>query len=78
VSLIDAPFSHGERKGTSPLRFDDQDRQDQLVPPADGKAYQEAGSEPKTLMWYDAGHGLDKQAVEDRQRWLAEKLGLAG
>lgn len=52
--------------------------QDQLVPPADGKAYQEAGSEPKTVMWYDAGHGLNKQAVQDRHRWLAEKLGLAG
>lgn len=53
-------------------------RQDNLVPPADGKAYQEAGSEPKTVMWYDAGHGLNKQAVADRHKWLAEKLGLRG
>jgi len=52
-------------------------RQDELVPPADAKAYQEAGSEPKTIQWYDAGHGLNAQAVYDRHLWLAERLGIA-
>jgi dienelactone hydrolase len=52
-------------------------RQDTMVPLAHGRAYQEAGSEPKTLLWYDAGHGLDPQAVHDRHAWLAERLGIA-
>ncbi|HEX2644815.1 MAG TPA: hypothetical protein VHU81_17595 [Thermoanaerobaculia bacterium] len=52
-------------------------RQDELVAPADAKAYQEAGSEPKTIQWYDAGHKLNEQAVYDRHLWLAERLGIA-
>jgi dienelactone hydrolase len=52
-------------------------RQDLLVPEADGRAYQEAGSEPKTVLWYDAGHQLDEQATRDRHVWLAERIGIA-
>ena len=52
-------------------------RQDELVAPADARAYQEAGSEPKTIQWYDAGHSLNPQAVYDRHLWLAERLGIA-
>jgi dienelactone hydrolase len=52
-------------------------RQDPLVPEADGRAYQEAGSEPKTVLWYDAGHQLNDQATRDRHVWLAEKIGIA-
>ncbi|MES1242718.1 MAG: prolyl oligopeptidase family serine peptidase [Acidobacteriota bacterium] len=51
-------------------------RSDTLVPPADGRAYQEAGSEPKKLLWYDADHGLNAEAVRDRHAWLAEQIGL--
>ena len=53
-------------------------RQDELVPAADGRAYQEAGSQPKKTLWYDAGHRLNDQAVEDRHAWLDQELGLAG
>jgi dienelactone hydrolase len=52
-------------------------RKDKLVPPADGKAYQEAGSQPKTIRWYRGGHGLNEQAIRDRHAWLAAELGLA-
>ncbi len=51
-------------------------RQDPLVPPSHARAYQEAGSEPKTLLWYDGGHRLNAQAVRDRHAWLAARLGL--
>jgi uncharacterized protein len=51
-------------------------RTDEAVPAADGRAYQEAGSEPKTVLWYDAGHGLNEQAVKDRHEWLAKEVGL--
>lgn len=52
-------------------------RQDPLVPEADGRAFQAAGSEPKTILWYDAGHQLDDQATRDRHIWLAEQVGIA-
>lgn len=51
-------------------------RRDELVPPAHARAYQEAGSEPKTIRWYDAGHSLGPQAARDRRDWLAAQLGL--
>lgn len=51
-------------------------RQDRLVPPADAEVYQAAGSEPKTIMWYDAGHSLNDAAVRDRLEWLAEWIGI--
>jgi uncharacterized protein len=53
-------------------------RRDELVPEADGRAYQEAGSQPKKTLWYNADHGLNRQAVQDRHDWLAQELGLAG
>lgn len=49
---------------------------DEMVPAADGKAYQEAASEPKTILWYDAGHRLNDQATKDRHDWLAKEIGL--
>lgn len=51
-------------------------RQDTMVPPADAEAYQKAASEPKKVLWYDAGHGLNRQAIVDRHEWLTERLGL--
>jgi dienelactone hydrolase len=51
-------------------------RTDELVPLADGRVYQKAGSKPKTLLWYDAGHGLNDQATRDRHAWLAREVGL--
>lgn len=51
-------------------------RTDEAVPADDGKAYQEAASEPKTLLWYDAGHRLNDQATQDRHDWLAKEIGL--
>lgn len=52
-------------------------KQDDLVPEADGRAYQEAGSQPKTLLWYDAGHQLNDQATRDRHEWFAKEIGIA-
>jgi dienelactone hydrolase len=33
-----------------------------------------ATSEPKKVIWYEAGHGLNGQAVKDRMTWLKEQL----
>lgn len=31
---------------------------------------------PKQILWYQAGHGLNDQASQDRQKWLREALKL--
>lgn len=51
-------------------------RTDTMVPPASGRTYQEAGSEPKKVLWYDADHQLNDQATYDRHVWLAEMIGI--
>ena len=51
-------------------------RNDRLVSPRDARAYQEAGSEPKTIRWYDAGHRLTDQAMKDIFEWIANALQL--
>ena len=51
-------------------------RTDRLVPEVDGAAYQAAGSEPKTLMWYPDGHGLTPQRLWDQAHWLEKRIGI--
>jgi dienelactone hydrolase len=50
---------------------------DTAVPPADGLRYQVAGSEPKTVRWYQAGHSLNTAALQDQVEWLAEMIGIS-
>jgi dienelactone hydrolase len=51
-------------------------RLDNLVPAADAGALHNAAPEPKTIRWYDAGHGLNQQALFDRHDWLHGQIGL--
>ena len=51
-------------------RFDD------LVPATDAQALHTAAPQPKTMRWYDAGHGLNQQALLDRHDWLHAQIGL--
>ena len=51
-------------------------RQDNLVPEADAQELHAAAPDPKTIQWYDAGHGLTQQALFDRHDWLHEQIGL--
>jgi dienelactone hydrolase len=50
-------------------------RQDRLVPPVDAVWLHSAASEPKTVRWYDAGHGLGPQARVDQLEWLHRNVG---
>ena len=45
--------------------------------PADALRYQEAGSEPKTILWYNAGHQLNAAAGRDEVEWLSERIGIS-
>lgn len=49
---------------------------DNLVPATDAMLLHAAASDPKTIRWYPAGHGLNQQASVDRHDWLLEKIGL--
>ena len=51
-------------------------RQDNLVPPRDAERLHAAAPDPKTVQWYDAGHGLPIQASRERMFWLQEHLGM--
>jgi hypothetical protein len=51
-------------------------REDEVITEATSLRYYEAGSQPKRIEWYDAGHGLNDQARLDRAQWLAEHIGL--
>jgi dienelactone hydrolase len=51
-------------------------RTDDLVPAADAQALHTAAPEPTTIRWYDAGHGLNLQALWDRHDWLQAETGL--
>jgi dienelactone hydrolase len=51
-------------------------RQDRLVPPVDALWLHSAAGEPKTVKWYDAGHGLGPQARVDQLEWLHRTVGM--
>ena len=46
------------------------------MPPSDATRFQEAGSEPKTVKWYDSGHQLNEEAMRDQLDWLREQIGI--
>ena len=51
-------------------------RFDNLVPLADAQELHKAAPASATLRLYDAGHGLNQQAVFDRLDWLHGQIGL--
>jgi uncharacterized protein len=51
-------------------------RTDALVPMADAEALHKVAPEPKTIIWYDAGHALPPQALVDRHVFLNAHIGL--
>ena len=53
-------------------------RNDEAVPPADAREFQQAAHEPKDVRWYDSGHFLTPQASCDAARWLENRIGIAG
>ncbi len=49
--------------------------QDQTVPPSLAAALHRAASEPKRVIWYEAGHGLTPAATTDMLAWLHREIG---
>jgi dienelactone hydrolase len=51
-------------------------REDEIIAQETAQRFADAGSQPKRVTWYDAGHSLNDQARLDRAQWLAEQIGL--
>ena len=51
-------------------------RLDEFVLQADAQLLHNAAPEPKRLLWYNAGHNLNQQALFDAHDWLVEQIGL--
>ena len=46
------------------------------VPKERAEEFFAAANDPKEMKWYDAKHGLNEQATQDRIAWLKQKLAL--
>ena len=51
-------------------------RRDQFIPKAEAVRWQEAGSGPKQVTWYDADHFLNAAAIRDEVAWLQRQIGI--
>jgi dienelactone hydrolase len=51
-------------------------KSDAFIPVADAMELHAAAPEPKTILWYDAGHSLGPQGQIDRHVWLNAQIGL--
>jgi len=59
----------------TPLLFQN-GRLDTAVAPEDAVALHQAAGNPKTITWYDSGHGLPASAAAERIAWLAQHVGI--
>jgi dienelactone hydrolase len=71
------PLRYVARAAPASLLFQN-GRRDEIVPRRALEALARAGSEPKRVRWYDAGHGLDVQAFRDQLDWLSKRLRVSG
>jgi hypothetical protein len=49
---------------------------DEYVPAYEAAELHAAAPQPKTVRWYNAGHGLTPQAGAERYAWLRQQIGL--
>jgi dienelactone hydrolase len=69
------PISRVGQLAPAPILFQFGD-DDPHVPQPRAEELFDAAGEPKELRWYQAGHGLNSAAAEDRINWLTNQLGL--
>ncbi len=69
------PITHIAELAPAPILFQFA-TQDRHVPRERAQEFFDTAREPKELKWYDAGHGLNEHATQDRMAWLRENLKL--
>jgi dienelactone hydrolase len=76
--LVDVdPLDHVARAAPAALLFQN-GRRDELVPQSALESLAAAGSRPKRVRWYQAGHGLNVAAYREQLDWLEERLRVDG
>lgn len=74
MSEID-PITHISNLSPAPIFFQFA-TDDPHVPKEWAQEFFIAAKEPKEMKWYQAGHGLNEEATQDRKAWLKAKLKL--
>lgn len=69
------PVEHISQAGDVPVLFQFATA-DKFVPKDKAEEFIAAAPKSAKVLWYDAGHGLNEQAVEDRIQWLRQALAL--
>ena len=69
------PINHIANLALKPLLFQFATA-DEHVPRERAEEFFNAAPEPKTMQWYECGHGLNQAAARDRLEWLKEMLTL--
>lgn len=69
------PITRVASLSPAPLLFQFADN-DPHVPLERARAFYEAAAEPKEVGWYQAGHGLNDQARQDRLAWLLKQMNI--
>lgn len=72
MAAID-PIAHVRNLSPAPVLFQFA-TDDFHVPRERAEAFFAAAGEPKELRWYQAGHGLNESAAEERIQWLSNSL----
>lgn len=67
------PITHVANLAPAPILFQ-LSTNDFHVPRERAQEFFNAAREPKELKWYDAGHGLNDNATQERQAWLLQQL----
>lgn len=75
ISPLD-PIAHVPQLAPKPILFQFA-TDDFHVPVERAQDFYNAAGELKRLLWYEAGHGLNDKATQDRIAWLTEQLGLS-
>ncbi len=69
------PITHIANLAPAPILFQCSTN-DFHVPRERAEEFFNAAREPKELKWYNAGHGLNEQATQERLAWLQQQLQL--
>ena len=69
------PIAHVGNLSPAPILFQFA-TDDFHVPRERAEEFFAAAKEPKKLRWYEAGHGLNEKAMQERMAWLVKALSL--
>ena len=75
MTVID-PITHVGNLSPAPVLFQFA-TDDFHVPREKAEEFFAVAREPKELHWYEAGHGLNEKATQERMKWLTDNLSLS-